>query len=88
MKHRIGTTAAVNKERYVGMLEKLRLMMAENSGIDTDTMWFQLDRALAHASKDALSWLEDYFGERVVNVKTLNPSPAHSPDLTPLDFHL
>ena len=83
-----GTTAAVNKDRYLGMLEKLWLMMMANIGLDTDTIWFQQDRALAHSSRVALSWLEDHFGERVVNVKTLNPSPAHSPDLTPLDFHL
>ena len=68
-----GTTAAVNKDRYVGILEKLWLIMAENTGLNTDTMWSQQDRAPANASIIDLSWLEDHFGERVINMKTRNP---------------
>ena len=50
-----GTTAAVNKDRYVVILEKLWLIMAENTGLNTDTMWSQQDRAPANASIIALS---------------------------------
>ena len=36
----------------------------------------------------ALQWLNDHFGARVLSRKTPTTWPAHSPDLTPMDFHL
>ena len=35
-------------------------------------------------------WLQQYFGQRVISLKTENIWiwPPHSPDLTPLDFSL
>ena len=83
-----GTTAAVNKDRFVDMLGKLWLTIAKNPDLDTDAIWFQQDRAPAHASRVVLSWLKDHFGERVINVKTRNPSPVPLSDLTPLDVYL
>lgn len=83
-----GTTVTVNKDRYLGMLEKLWTKLVEDPEIDTENIWFQQDGAPPHVSRVALSWLEDHFGERVISLKTQTPWPPHSPDLTPLDFYL
>ena len=38
-----GTTVTVNKDRYVGMLEKLWLKLAEDRDFDMENIWFQQD---------------------------------------------
>ena len=81
-----GTTVTINKDRYVGILEKLWLKIADDPDLDTQTVWFQQDGASPHTLRAALSWLEDHFGERVISRKTQTPWPAHSPNLTPWIF--
>lgn len=83
-----GTTVTVNKTRYVSMLERFWHALEDDPEIDTENMWFQQDGAPPHTSRIALIWLQDHLGGRVLSRKTENPWPAHSPDLTPLDFYL
>lgn len=83
-----GATVTINKERYVGVLERLWRTLVADPDVFTENIWFQQDGAPPHTSRLALSWLEEHFGGRVISQKTEIPWPAHSPDLTPLDFYL
>ena len=44
--------------------------------------WFQQDGATPHTAKQTLTWLEDRFHGRIISLKTEQPWPPHSPDLT------
>lgn len=86
-----GSTATVDQHGYVNVLKTFwqHLQKYPNlSKSQMNRMWFQQDGAPPHTSRLALEWLEDHFGPRVISRKTATPWPAHSPDLTPLDFYL
>ena len=86
-----GSTTTVDQHGYVEGLDKFWRQLQDNSGHNgrrNTRVWFQQNGAPAHTSKLALQWLNDHFGARVLSRKTPTPWPAHSPDLTPLDFFL
>ena len=86
-----GTTTTVDQHGYVEVLEKFWRQLQDDQNQTnrrSAPAWFQQDGAPAHTSNLALQWLHDHFGARLVSRKTATPWPAHSPDLTPMDFYL
>lgn len=83
-----GSTTTINKERYVKTLERFWGHLCRQYAASLDNMWFQQDGAAPHTSNMALEWLQQHFGDRCISRKVQHPWPAHSPDLTPLDFFL
>ena len=82
-----GHTQTVNKERYVDILK--RFWVALQSGLpEADRLWFQQDGATPHTARVTLRCLEERFGTSLISRGTDTSRPAHSPDLTPLDFYL
>jgi len=56
--------------------------------VDTDTAIYQ-DGATLHCSNASLKYLRCYFpGDRPISRHKDNTSPAHSPDISPLDYFL
>ena len=86
-----GSTTTVDQHGYVEVLEKFWRQLQDDpvqSNRRNPPVWFQQDGAPAHTSRLALQWLDDHFGARLLSRKTPTPWPAHSPDLTPMDFYL
>jgi len=77
-------TVIVNKERYQAMLRNFFIPEIAPIG----NKWMQQDGATAHTARTSLALLSEHFGENIISLKTDFPWPAHSPDLTPLDFWL
>ena len=82
-----GHTQTVNRERYVDILKRFWVALQRGSP-GADRLWFQQDGATPHTARVTLRWLEERFGTRLISRGTDTPRPAHSPDLTPLDFYL
>ena len=80
-----GHTQTVNKERYVDILNWIALQRVSPGA---DQLRFKQDGATPHTTRVTLQWLEERFGTRLISRGTHTPRPAHSPDLTPLDFYL
>ena len=53
-----------------------------------DQLRFKQDGATPHTTRVTLQWLEERFGTRLISRGTHTSRPAHSQDLTPLDFYL
>ena len=83
-----GSAVTVTKERYTKTLDRFWTRLQAKHQRNLNVFWFQQDGATPHTSNIALEWLETHFCGRVISRKASNPWPAHSPDLTPLDFFL
>ena len=83
-----GSAATITKERYTKMLDRFWIRLQDKHEKNINVFWFQQDGATPHTSNIAIEWLQKHFCGRVVSRKTEHPWPAHSPDLTPLDFYL
>ena len=83
-----GSAMTITKERYVKVLDRFWTRLQAKNQTHLNAFWFQQDGATPHTSNIALEWLERHFCGRVISRKTVHPWPAHSPDLTPLDFFL
>jgi hypothetical protein len=76
---------SVNSERYLNLLKK-KLWPAVRSDANEQGYYYQQDGAPAHCSNECLSFLSDKFSDRVISRRSNQPWPAHSPDLSPLDY--
>ena len=56
--------------------------------LSRDEQWFQQDGASPHTSARTLEWLQGKFQDRIVSRRCDVEWAPHSPDLSPLDFHL
>ena len=83
-----GSAVTITKGRYTKTLNRFWTRLQAKHPATLDVFWFQQDGATPHTSNIALEWLETHFCDRVISRKTGHPWPAHSPDLTPLDFFL
>ena len=83
-----GSTATITTERYVQVLNRFWKELQTRHPQDMTTSWFQQDGAPPHTSHVTLQWLKDHFSGRLISRKTENVWPAHSPDISPLDFYL
>ena len=54
----------------------------------TSRDWFQQDGATAQTAGETRCWLRERFGGRLISSREGNAWPAHSPDLTPMDYFL
>jgi len=79
-----GQTVTVNKERYQQMLQDFFIPEIAPIG----NKWLQQDGATAHTANTSMALLREHFGDHLISLKTDFPWPAHSPDLSPLDFWL
>lgn len=50
--------------------------------------YFQQDGARAHTTNDNISFLREFFGDRIISLNTRTIWPPRSCDLTPCDFFL
>ena len=78
-------TQTVNKERCVDILKRFWVALQRGSP-GADRLRFQQNGATPHTTRVTVQWLEEQFGTRLISHGTDTPRPAHSPDLTPLDF--
>ena len=76
---------SVNSDRYLDMLKK-KLWPAIRSDPLVSEYYYQQDGATPHCTRDCLEFLKEKFNGRVISRGTENPWPAHSPDLSPLDY--
>ena len=53
-----------------------------------ERQWYQQDGATAHTAGTTRDWLRRPFEERLISSGEAHAWPAHSPDLTPMDFFL
>ena len=82
-----GRQQSVDGSCYLSMLQdsvwpKLRHCATRLS------LWWMQDGATPHCTLPVLRFLEKKFGNRVISRRTAIPWPAHSPDLSPLDYWL
>ena len=81
-------TLTINQERYSHVLSKFWTALLRRVENRRSRQWFQQDGATPHTAKQTLEWIEEQFRGKVISVKTDNPWPQHSPDLSPPDFFL
>ncbi|KAK8384451.1 hypothetical protein O3P69_009331 [Scylla paramamosain] len=80
----------VKTDRYIEVIRrKFTPALRRKRGVDRDIMIYQQDEATPHCSDASLEYLHRYFPEdRLIARHTDHPWPAHSPDLSPLDYFL
>lgn len=76
---------SVDSDRYLDLLKK-KLWPAVRSEANNKQYFYQQDGAPCHCSNKCLSFLAEKFPQRLISRRTNQPWPAHSPDLSPLDF--
>lgn len=85
-----GRPVTVNTERYIELMKRKFIpALRRKRGVDMDTVIYQQDGATPHCSNASIEYLLRYFpGDRLISRRTDHPWPAHSPDLSPLDYFL
>ena len=82
-------TVTVTSQRYLSILKKFWVGLGRRVGVaERQNQWFQQDGAAPHTSRTVKEWLNRHFGVKVISRGTNHPWSSHSPDLSPLDFHL
>ena len=78
--------SSVNGVSHVRLLQDIFWPRLRYSATRSSLWWMQ-DGAPPHCTNTALEFVTEKFRGRVISRRTENSWPAHSPDLTPLDFH-
>ena len=81
-----GKAVTINAERYQEVLEEFWTQLQRRCVDNFANQWLQQDGAGPHTARTTLVWLKEHFGAKLVSRKTTREWPAHSPDLSPLDF--
>ncbi len=76
---------SVDSKKYLGLL-KNKLWPAVSETATIRNYYYQQDGAPPHCSNECLAFLAEKFPERVISRRTEHAWPAHSPDLSPLDY--
>jgi len=78
----------VNTERYIELTgTEFILALRRKRRVDMDTVIYHQDGATPHCSSASLEYFHRYFpGVRLISRRMDHPWPAHSPDLSPLDY--
>lgn len=77
----------INGERYSNLL-KNNVWQPLKTIVNRREYWFQQDGAPSHCTTANVNFLSDKFNGRVISRRSPFPWPAHSPDLSPLDYWL
>jgi hypothetical protein len=83
-----GRAVTVNSARYTEMLRIFLELDLQRLGVETQTVWFQQDGAMAHSVGIAMRALNEMFPARVISRRGNIEWPARSPDLNACDFFL
>jgi len=83
-----GRAVAVNSARYTEMLRTFLEPELQRFGVETQTLWFQQDGAMAHTARTAMRVLNEMFSACIISGTGNIEWPARSPDLNPCDFFL
>ena len=83
-----GNALTINQERYRHVLSKFWTALLRRVENSRSRKWYQQDGATPHTAKQTLEWIEERFRGKVISLKTDNPWPPHSPDLSPPHFFL
>ena len=83
----IDAGTSVNGEIYANVLQNI-VWQPLRSKITRKQYWIQQDGAPCHCTSANLKFLESKFHERVISRRSSFPWPAHSPDLSPLNYWL
>ncbi|GFW07462.1 uncharacterized protein TNCV_3915951 [Trichonephila clavipes] len=78
-------TCSVTGSRYAAMLKNYVLPELRRRNALNDIVWMQ-DGAPPHIARSVKRLLDQHFGDRIISRYYPFPSPARSPDLTPMDF--
>jgi hypothetical protein len=62
-----GRAVTVNSAHYTEMLHTFLEPELQRLGVETQTLWFQQDRAMAHTARNAMRVLKDMFPARVIS---------------------
>jgi len=76
-----GRAATVNSAHYTEMLCTFLEPELQRLGIETQTLWFQQDGAMAHTTTAAMRVLNEMFPAHVISRRGNVEWPARSPDL-------
>jgi hypothetical protein len=82
-----GQGVTINGERYLNLLEN-NVWQQLKTIVSRREYWFQQDGAPCHCTTANVNFLSDKFNGRVISRRSPFPWPAHSPDLSPLDYWL
>ena len=83
-----GRAGTVNSARYTEMLSTFLEPELPRLGVETQTLWFQQDRATAHTVRTAMWVLNEMFPACVISRKGNTEWPARLPHLKAWDFLL
>ena len=83
-----GTGVTVNSARYTEMLCTFLELELQRLGVETQTLWFQQDRATAQTVRTAVRVLNKMFPTRVISRRGNIEWPAGSSDLNAYNFFL
>ena len=83
---RDGSTVTINKDRYISILNKFWRALEKKCADTLHQQWMQQDGATSHTAGTSLEWMSNHFEDRFISRRSAISWPAHSPDLTPLDF--
>ena len=81
-----GAAVTVTKERYVEVLKTFKSELQTLYPSLMSKFWFQQDGASSHTLNLSRDWLKEYFGGRVISLKSDFEWAPHSPDLSPKSF--
>ena len=76
---------SVNSDAYFHVLEE-HLWPAVRDEANSEQFYYQQDGATPHCSNKCMQFLQEKFPSRVISRRSDQPWPAHSPDLSPLDY--
>ena len=84
----VGETMAVNKERYIVVLNKFWRTLCARRGVHREEQWFQQNGAILHTANITMEWLDRRFAGRLISRPRIPEWSQDSLDLNPPDFYL
>jgi len=78
----------VNSAHYTKMLRTFLEPELHRLGVETHTLWFQQDGAMAHTTRTAMQVLNEMFPACVISRRGNTEWPSRSPDLNACNFFL
>lgn len=85
---RNGNAMTINKERYISILNQFWRALRSKCADTLQQQWVQQNGATSHTARVSMEWLSEHLEGRLISRRSAVGWPAHSPDLTPLDFYL
>jgi hypothetical protein len=83
-----GRAVTVNSARYTEMLHTFLELELQRLGAETQTLWFQQDKATVHTARTTMCVLNEMLPARVISQRGNIEWPARSPNLNACNFFL